>query len=103
MEPQRESSLQEHISALSWHDRAELFHQLSPSFFRAACDMLVPGPEDRSDEQLIEEFAYAFETCPPELVERGAKLFRILNSMQERLSGHTPEPLERAEEVMKRG
>jgi hypothetical protein len=89
MQSHERLSLQEYINALSWHERAELFHQLSPSFFRAFCDMFVPGSEGRTDEQLIEEFAYAFETCPPELVERGAKFFGILNSMQERLSSHT--------------
>jgi hypothetical protein len=88
MEPQEHLRLQERINALSWHDRAELFHQLSPSFFRAICDMFIPGPDDRTDEQLIEDFTYAFETCPPELVERGAKFFTILNSMRERLSSH---------------
>jgi hypothetical protein len=89
MQPHERLSLQEHINALSWHDRAELFCQLSPSFFRSICDMFVPGSQDRTDEQLIEEFAYAFETCPPELVKRGAKFFAIWNSMQERLSSHT--------------
>jgi hypothetical protein len=81
--------LQERINALSWHDRAELFCQLSPSFFRAICDLFIPGPAERTDEQLIEEFTFAFETCPPELVERGAWFFSILNSMQGRLSSHT--------------
>ena len=89
MQSQEHLTLQEHINNLSWHDRAELFHQLSPSFFRAICSMFVPGSEGRTDEQLIDEFAYAFETCPPELVERGAKFFGIWNSMQERLSSHT--------------
>jgi len=89
MQSQEHLTLQEHINNLSWHDRAELFHQLSPSFFRAVCDMFVPGSQDRTDEQLIEEFTYAFETCPPELVKRGAKFFGILNSMQEHLSSHT--------------
>jgi hypothetical protein len=89
MESQEHLTLQEHINALSRHDRAELFHQLSSSFFRAVCDMFVPGSQGRTDEQLIEEFAYAFETCPPELVKRGAKFFAIWNSMQERLSSHT--------------
>lgn len=89
MEPQRELSLQERINALSWHDRAELFCRFSPSFFRAVCDMFVPGPEDRSDEQLIEEFSFAFETCPPDLVTRAARFFAIWNSMQERLSSHS--------------
>ena len=89
MQSQEHLTLQEHINNLSWHDRAEFFCQLSPSFFRAICDLFVPGSEDRTDEQLIDEFAYAFETCPPELVKRGAKFFGILNSMQERLSSHT--------------
>ncbi len=89
MEPQEHLRLQERINALSWQDRAELFHQLSPSFFRAVCDMFIPGPAERTDEQLIEEFTFAFETCPPELVERGAWSFGILNSMQGRLSSHT--------------
>ena len=89
MEPQEHLTLQERINALSWYDRAELFCQLSPSFFRAICDMFVPGSQDRTDEQLIEEYTYAFETCPPELVERGAKFFGIWNAMQERLSSHT--------------
>jgi len=56
MQLHEQLSLQERINALSWHDRAELFCQLSPSFFRAICDMFIPGPEDRTDEQLIEEF-----------------------------------------------
>jgi hypothetical protein len=89
MQPHDRLTLQEYINALSWHERAELFHQLSPSFFRAICDLFVPGSEDRTNEQLIEEFTYAFETCPPELVERGAKFFGILNSMQEQVSSHT--------------
>ncbi len=89
MQSHEQLSLQERINALSWRDRAELFCQLSPSFFRAICDLLIPGSQDRTDEQLIEEFTYAFETCPPELVERGAWFFGILNSMQERLSSHT--------------
>jgi len=89
MQSQEHLTLQEHINALSWPDRAKLFCQLSPSFFRAICDMFVPSSEDRSDEQLVEEFAYAFETCPPELVKRGAKFFAIWNSMQERLSSHS--------------
>ena len=89
MESQEHLTLQEHINNLSWHDRAELFHQLSPLFFRAVCDMFVPNSQDRTDKQLIEEFAYAFETCPPELVKRGAKFFAIWRSMQERLSSHT--------------
>jgi hypothetical protein len=89
MQSQEHLRLQERINALSWHDRAELFCQLSPSFFRAICDLFIPSPEDRTDEQLIEEFTFAFETCPPELVERGAWFFGILNSMQERLSSHT--------------
>ena len=89
MQSQEHLRLQERINALSWHDRAELFCQLSPPFFRAICDLFIPGPAERTDEQLIEEFTYAFETCPPELVERGAWFFGILNSMQERLSSHT--------------
>jgi hypothetical protein len=89
MQSHERLSLQEYINALSWHERAELICQLSPPFFRALCDMFVPGSQDRTDEQLIEEFTYAFETCPPELVERGAKFFGIWNSMQERLSSHT--------------
>jgi hypothetical protein len=89
MQSHERLSLQEYINALNWHDRAELFCQLSPSFFRAVCDMFIPGPEDRTDERLIEEFTFAFETCPPELVQRGAKFFAIWNSMQERLSSHT--------------
>jgi hypothetical protein len=89
MESQEHLTLQEYINNLSWHERAELFHQISPSLFRAVCDMFVPGSQDRTDEQLIEEFTYAFETCPPELVKRGAKFFAIWNSMQERLSSHT--------------
>lgn len=74
---------------MTWLERAELFRELSPSFFRAICDLFIPGPEGRSDEQLTEEFTYAFETCPPELVKRGAKFFAIWNSMEERLSRHT--------------
>jgi len=89
MQSHEQLSLQEYINALSWHDRAELFHQLSPPFFRAVCDMFIAGPEDRTDEQLIEEFTFAFETCLPELVKRGAKFFAIWNAMQERLSSHT--------------
>lgn len=80
MQSQEHLTLQEHINNLSWHDRAELFCQLSTSFFRAVCDMFIPGPEDRTDKQLIEEFTYAFETCPPEFVKRGARFFAIWNS-----------------------
>lgn len=89
MHPQEHLTLQEHINALTWLERAELFRELSPSFFRAICDLFIPGPEGRTDEQLIEEFTYLFETCPPELVKRGAKFFAIWNSMEEQLSSHT--------------
>jgi hypothetical protein len=89
METQDHLTLQERINALSWRDRAELLHQLSPSFFRATCEICVPGPRGRTDEQLIEGFAEAFEVCPPELVERAATFFAIWETIQAWLGSHT--------------
>lgn len=89
MQSHDDSSFQEHINSLSWHDRAELFYELSPSFFRAVCDMFIPGPEDRSDKQLMAEFVKALEICPPDFVERAMKFFAIWNSIQEQVSSHT--------------
>jgi hypothetical protein len=89
MQSHDDSPFQEHINNLSWRERAELLYELSPSFFQAVCDMFVPGSNDRTKEQLINEFVETLETCPPEFIERAMKFFAIWNLMQGQVSSHT--------------
>lgn len=88
MQSHDDSSFQEQKNLLNWRVGLEMLYEMSPSFFRAVCDMFIPGPDHRSDDQLMAEFVKALQTFPPDFTERATKFFAIWNSVQEHVSSH---------------
>jgi hypothetical protein len=90
MESHDDSPFQESSNNLNLRTRLEMLCQMSPPFFRAVCDMFIPSPEHRSDEQLMADLVKAFQTFPPDFTERVTKFFAIWNAVQKHVSSHLP-------------
>lgn len=90
MQSQDDSQFQEQNNLSNLRTRLEMLCEMSPPFFRAVCDMFIPGPDDRSDHQLMADLVKAFQTFPLDFNERVTKFFALWNAVQEQVSSHIP-------------